>query len=178
MNAPCYIRVAGKKNSGKTTLIVALVGDLAARGYRVATLKHTSHNHEFDRPGSDSQRHTAAGSLATVIVSPERLVCHARRPRATSLADYLRRTYDGCDIVLCEGHAELAPSATPTPLVECVPPGGTQLFAGDPELVAVVTDTPITSSVATFSRSDAPALATWLIKTCDLRPGSGPQPCD
>ena len=178
MNEPCYIRVAGKKNSVKTTLIVALVDYLAARGYRVATLKHTSHDHEFDRPGSDSQRHTAAGSLATVIVSPDRLVYHAPRPHADSLADLFRRIYDGCDIVLCEGHAELVPAGTPTPLVECVPPGGTPLYAGDPELAAVVTDDNIRSSVVTFSRSDTAALGEWLQKTYGLRPGSPPRDND
>jgi len=178
MSEPCYIRIAGKKNSGKTTLIVALATNLTARGFRVATLKHTSHDHEFDRPGSDSQRHTAAGSLASVIVSPDRLVYHAPRPQADTLADFFRRIYDGCDIVLCEGHANLAPTAARTPLVECIAPGGDPLFGDDPDIAAVVTDTPEVASVPAFSWSDTVALADWLQKTCNLRPGTPAQDGD
>lgn len=178
MNEPRYIRIAGRKNSGKTTLIVALATHLTSHGFRVATLKHTSHDHEFDRPGSDSQRHTEAGSLASVIVSPDRLVYHAPRPPADSLAEFFRRIYDGCDIVLCEGHANLAPTAVQTPLIECIPPGGDPLFADDPDISAVVTDMPEGTSVTAFSRSDTAALAEWLQKTYALRPGANAQDSD
>lgn len=63
--------VVGAKKSGKTTVIEGLVGYLAVRGYRVATIKHTSHSHRFDTPGKDSYRHRQAGAGLTVAVSDE-----------------------------------------------------------------------------------------------------------
>ena len=47
------IHIVGCKNSGKTTLIVDVLPELVARGYRVGAIKHSSHRHEVDVPGKD-----------------------------------------------------------------------------------------------------------------------------
>ncbi len=54
------IHIVGRKNSGKTTLIVELVSHLTNLDYRVGTIKHTHHHHELDTPGKDSFRHCEA----------------------------------------------------------------------------------------------------------------------
>ncbi|MEO2032331.1 MAG: molybdopterin-guanine dinucleotide biosynthesis protein B, partial [Planctomycetaceae bacterium] len=56
------IHIVGRKNSGKTGLIVELVSFLTDLGYCVGTIKHTHHDHELDTPGKDSYRHCAAGA--------------------------------------------------------------------------------------------------------------------
>ncbi len=61
--------VIGAKKSGKTTVIEGLINHLSGEGYRVATLKHTSHRHQFDTPGKDSYRHRQAGAGLTIAVS-------------------------------------------------------------------------------------------------------------
>jgi molybdopterin-guanine dinucleotide biosynthesis protein MobB len=63
------LAVVGSKNSGKTTVIEGLTGYLVGEGYRVATIKHTSHSHRFDKPGKDTYRHRQAGAMLTVAVS-------------------------------------------------------------------------------------------------------------
>ncbi|MEJ2722466.1 MAG: molybdopterin-guanine dinucleotide biosynthesis protein B, partial [bacterium] len=153
MSEPFYIRIAGAKNSGKTTLIVALIAELTARGFRVATLKHTSHDHEFDRRGSDSQRHGAAGSAASVIVSPGRFVCHAQRPPADELSRLLRCMYAGCDVILCEGYTDLSPGDAPAPLIECVAPGEKTFFADDADIVALVASDDLSTGLPVFERT-------------------------
>ncbi|UCH83471.1 MAG: molybdopterin-guanine dinucleotide biosynthesis protein B [Candidatus Latescibacterota bacterium] len=176
MTQPCYVRIAGAKNSGKTTLIVALTAEFTSHGYRVGTLKHTSHNHEFDRPGSDSFRHSAAGSAATIIVSPERFVLHAPRPADPQLLSLFDNIYDDCDIVFCEGHTDLSPTSGRAPLVECVAPGDNPLFEHDPDLVALVGDTiestGSTNTTRVFARSDSNALAAWLRKRFGIKKNS------
>ena len=64
------LHIVGRKNSGKTTLIVDLVRHLTALGHRVGTIKQTHHQHELDTPGNDSHRHRQAGAAAVGIVSP------------------------------------------------------------------------------------------------------------
>jgi molybdopterin-guanine dinucleotide biosynthesis protein B len=61
--------VTGAKKSGKTTVIEGLISYLGDKGYRVATMKHTSHRHQFDTPGKDSYRHRQAGAKLTIAVS-------------------------------------------------------------------------------------------------------------
>jgi molybdopterin-guanine dinucleotide biosynthesis protein B len=67
------VSVVGKSNSGKTTLIEKMIGELVRRGYRVATIKHNLHGFEIDHEGKDSWRHKQAGARTTVIASPHRV---------------------------------------------------------------------------------------------------------
>jgi molybdopterin-guanine dinucleotide biosynthesis protein B len=62
------IGIVGYKDSGKTTLVRALARELTARGYRVAAVKHTSH--QIDLAEKDTALLLeAAGQVA--IVSAE-----------------------------------------------------------------------------------------------------------
>ena len=71
---PFVIGIAGWKNSGKTTLVTRLVRELARRGFRVATIKHSHHPVRGDAPDTgkdtDTTRHRAAGATAVAILSP------------------------------------------------------------------------------------------------------------
>lgn len=68
MTPPRTVSVVGFKDSGKTRVVEALVGELTRRGYRVGTLKHTAENIDFDTPGKDTRRHREAGARATAIL--------------------------------------------------------------------------------------------------------------
>lgn len=72
------LSVVGARNSGKTAVVEGLVGYLASRGLRVATVKHTSHSHCFDTPGKDSHRHRRAGAGLTIAVSDQEVAVFAR----------------------------------------------------------------------------------------------------
>jgi molybdopterin-guanine dinucleotide biosynthesis protein MobB len=71
------IGIVGAKNSGKTTLIEALLPKLVERGLKVATIKHTGHDHTFDHPGKDSHRHRQAGAALTVAISKSEIALYA-----------------------------------------------------------------------------------------------------
>ena len=60
--------MVGFKDSGKTRVVEALVGELSGRGFRVGTLKHTAESVLLDTPGKDTWRHREAGSRATGIL--------------------------------------------------------------------------------------------------------------
>lgn len=100
------IHIVGRKNSGKTTLIVDLVRELSATGLRVATVKHTHHHHELDTPGKDSFRHREAGAAAVGILSPEMdAVFRPPNPQQCDADRYtaFEAVFADCDLVLVEG---------------------------------------------------------------------------
>jgi molybdopterin-guanine dinucleotide biosynthesis protein MobB len=66
---PPAVCVIGKKNSGKTTLVVALAAELTRRGWRIATIKHGHHDFEMDEPGRDSWRHFHHGEAHASIMA-------------------------------------------------------------------------------------------------------------
>jgi molybdopterin-guanine dinucleotide biosynthesis protein B len=101
--------VAGWSNSGKTTLIEKLARHFAGKGLRVATIKHTHHKFDIDAPGSDTQRHRAAGAAETAIVSGSRVAIieeieAAGEPALEAVAARLKPA----DIILVEGYKSAA----------------------------------------------------------------------
>ncbi len=135
------IHIIGRKNSGKTTLIVDLVGELTRRGRRVGTIKHTHHHHELDTPGKDSHRHREAGSSAVGILSPQmNAVFWPRMQSGDSRSDRYRQ-FDSlmcdCDIVLVEGDSSAeAPRIEVYRSISEQPP----IASTDPAILAVVSD--------------------------------------
>ena len=65
--------VVGWKNSGKTTLTERLVSELTARGLTMSMVKHTHHNVDVDRSGTDSYRHRRAGAQEVMLAGGSRL---------------------------------------------------------------------------------------------------------
>ena len=68
------LSIVGHSNSGKTTLIERLIGELKRRGRRLAVVKHTGGPFDMDRPGKDTWRYAEAGCDAIAILGPERSV--------------------------------------------------------------------------------------------------------
>ena len=61
--------IVGPSDSGKTTLIEALVDALAEAG-PVATIKSIHHDIEPDTPGTDTHRHRTAGADTAIGLTP------------------------------------------------------------------------------------------------------------
>lgn len=117
---PPTVSVVGNKNSGKTTLAVALIDELAKRGRRVMSAKH-GHRFRLDAPGTDSWRHRHEGGAERVLLagprefalvgewSPDRDEGARRagspraRPAPPSLDLLLTRHLAGAEIVVAEG---------------------------------------------------------------------------
>lgn len=66
---PPAVCIVGRKNSGKTTLTVAVAAELERRGRRIATIKHGHHAFETDHPGRDSWRHFNEGQAEATIMA-------------------------------------------------------------------------------------------------------------
>jgi molybdopterin-guanine dinucleotide biosynthesis protein MobB len=96
--------VVGWKNAGKTTLVEALVREIAGRGVSVSTLKHAHHGLEVDHEGRDSFRHRAAGAREVLVAAPTRWALMAELRGAPEPAfPALLAKLAPVDLVLVEG---------------------------------------------------------------------------
>lgn len=103
------LSVIGRKNSGKTTLVVALAAELKRRGLRVASVKHGHHQFEMDQPGRDSWRHFHEGEVeAVLLVSARKLALVMRTDDDEDPQALVQRFYGGrgYDVVLVEGYKQ------------------------------------------------------------------------
>jgi molybdopterin-guanine dinucleotide biosynthesis protein MobB len=155
---PPVVCVVGKKNSGKTTLAVALLAELKRRGYRVASIKHGHHAFETDQPGRDSWRHFNEGEAQATIMAGEGKIALVMRmegepdPRQLVRDFYTGRGYD---LVLIEGYKQ-----GPFPRIEVFRRAVHDrpihdLATPDPLLTAIVTDDPDLTCPVPVARLDA-----------------------
>jgi molybdopterin-guanine dinucleotide biosynthesis protein B len=104
MAIPRLISIIGRKNAGKTTLLVALAAAFVRRGLDVATLKHGHHPAAADQQGKDTWRHYHEGGARRVMIeSPGGRVLFERTPSESDPFTLARRYLDGADIILLEG---------------------------------------------------------------------------
>ena len=104
MPGPRLISVVGKKNSGKTTLLVVLVKELVRRGRRVMTIKHGSHPFEIDAQGRDTWRHMHEGGAERVVMeTPTSRVLIAKPSTPLGPRELAALYLDDAEFVIVEG---------------------------------------------------------------------------
>lgn len=136
-SGPAVVAVSGVKNSGKTTLIAAMLPHLTTRGLKVATIKHDGHIFLPDPPGTDTGRHMEAGAWGTAIFDTEKYKV-VRRGEVDERAIIDR--FPDADLVLLEGFKH-----SPWPKLEVVRAGNSaQPVCAPATLLALVTDLDLT----------------------------------
>lgn len=105
MAATRVISVVGKKDSGKTSLVVALAAEFVKRGRRVATIKHGTHPADVDKPGTDTYRHYHEGMAGQVLMEfPGGRVLFERTEEEADAPTLVRRYVHDAEIVIVEGY--------------------------------------------------------------------------
>jgi len=160
------ISIIGKKDAGKTTLVVALATEMR-RKLRVMTLKHGTHAADMDQQGKDTWRHWNEGKAERVLLEApgERVLFERTNAEGDPIA-LARRYLDGADIVLAEGF-----SAYPLPKIEVYRTACGEKPIYDPsrdnaaEWVAVITDnSTFRAPFPVFRFSDT----SWLVSLATL----------
>jgi len=154
---PPIVSIIGESKSGKTTLIEKLISELQSRGYRVASIKHSVHKLDFDKPGKDSWRHLQAGSSATAIVSPDQVVVIKPVPKEPDLKQIARLFGNECDIILTEGFKESTAPKIEVHRKVIGPP-----LHGVSDIIAIATDEPLETSTRQFALNDIQGIADFL----------------
>jgi molybdopterin-guanine dinucleotide biosynthesis protein B len=158
------LHIIGKKNHGKTTLVVDLVEEFTRRGLKVGTIKHTHHRHELDTPGKDSHRHRVAGAEMVGILAKtmSAVFWPNSLPTGPLPADRYEQfavMFAHCDIVLVEGDIQ----ADHTKIEVWRRELGTSPLAHEiTGVVAVVSDDPIDTSLPVLPRADVSGLVDWI----------------
>jgi molybdopterin-guanine dinucleotide biosynthesis protein B len=143
------IHIVGRKNHGKTTLIVDLLEECRRRGIRVGSIKHSAHRHELDPPGKDSYRHREAGANPAAIVSRNLVGVFVPRDDATDAYASIAPLFADCELVLVEGDID-AQSPKIEVWRECR--GTTCLAAERDDILAVVSDDAPPTSLPVWPR--------------------------
>lgn len=148
--------ISGWSGCGKTTLIVALIPWLRARGLTVSTLKHAHHDVDLDRPGKDTFRHREAGAQEVMLATGRRwALLHELRAEPEPELEVLLTHLQPVDLVLVEGWKRHPYPKLEIwrPIAEDSPPR----FPEDLSIIAVASVLPL--DPARYGRPGLPALA-------------------
>jgi molybdopterin-guanine dinucleotide biosynthesis protein B len=155
--------VTGWKNSGKTTLVAALIDDLVGRGLKVGAIKHAHHSLEIDHEGRDSYKMRAAGAQQVALVSEHRFALIrelAQEPEPEF--DQILQHFEGFDLVLVEGYKQL-----PLPKIEIRGPSleDVPLIADEIDEVVAIASKDVVNArgLPVFSPDDTGAIADFII---------------
>ncbi len=97
------IGIYGYQDAGKTSLAEEVIRALAEKGYRVSSVKHTSHRTSIDSEGKDTWRHWSAGSDPVVFSSASETttIKHSKMP-IQEIAEMVMREFRP-DVIIIEG---------------------------------------------------------------------------
>ena len=123
------LAVCGPRNSGKTTLIEAVMPRLLALGLKVAVLKESGRPLDVDRPQKDSDRLFRAGADVVFLAGEEQLL--RRHGGDLRLQDAAAEASEFYDLVLVEGHR-----GTALPMVWLTGEGGAACPEGAASVLA------------------------------------------
>jgi len=158
------VHIVGRRNAGKTTLVCELLGNFSERGLRVATIKHTHHEHELDTPGKDSWKHREAGAAGVGILSPHLIAAFVPSERSDVSLDRYERLcgmFSDCNLLLIEGDLH----ADGLKLEVWRPDLGEPPYARfDASIHAVISDVPTCVQQDVWPRTDVPAITDQILK--------------
>jgi len=154
---PPIVSIIGKSEAGKTTLVEKLVRELKSRGYRVATIKDAPQGMSFNEPDKDSWRHIQAGSEATAVSTPDKIVLIKPVTQAITLDEIAHLLGEDYDIILTEGFKHGS-----APKIEVHRRQAGSPFSGIKKLIAIATDETLATKMRQFSLDDIKGLADLL----------------
>jgi molybdopterin-guanine dinucleotide biosynthesis protein MobB len=151
---PPVVSIVGRSRSGKTTLIEKLIVELKARGYHIATAKHTHRDMTTPESDKDSDRHLKAGSEATMIIDPHGLMMIKPLQNDINITQVAQLIGEDYDLILTEGFKEDDAPKIEVHRKENAPP-----LEGVKKIFAIATNEPLDTKTRQFSLEDVKGIA-------------------
>jgi molybdopterin-guanine dinucleotide biosynthesis adapter protein len=162
--------IVGRRNSGKTHLVVRLVQAATHRGLAVSTVKHAHHAFDVDQPGKDSYVHREAGAREVVVSSALRwALLHENRGAAEPTLTELLARLAPCDLVLVEGYKAGSHPKLEVYRAAC---GQPPLARDDATVEAIAVDDAesVAGSVPRLPLDDTEAVLDYILRRAGLTP--------
>jgi len=143
--------VIGRKDNGKTALVVDLIEELTSRGLKIGSIKHTPHTHELDSPGKDSHKHRLAGANPAAIIAKDLTALFFSTDHEHDYYESLLDLFSDCDFVIIEGDIEAPRTKVEVWRQSC---GTDPIALTRDDISAIVTDDPIAINIPVWPRSN------------------------
>ena len=166
---------AAWSGTGKTTLLVNLLGIFTALELRVGVIKHAHHTFEIDYPGKDSYELRKAGASQVLIGSRQRwaLLVENRHGEDKPLEYHISNLdLDNLDLILVEG---FKPEAIPKIELHRPSLGHDLLYPDDDSIIAIATDAALSVETALplLDLNNAQQIAEFIIERYGLAQHQG-----
>ena len=98
------LSIVGRKGSGKSEVLEALISLLSQRGFRIGVIKHLARDDfEIDEPGKDTYRYRTRGAETVILAGRKRLAVFSN-PRAEMPLEQILNFFQDFDLVFLEGY--------------------------------------------------------------------------
>ena len=167
------IGFAAWSGTGKTTLLVNLLGIFTSLELRIGVIKHAHHTFEIDYPGKDSYELRKAGASQVLIGSRQRwaLLVENRDADEKPLEYHVRNLdLDKLDLILVEG---FKPEVIPKIELHRPSLGHNLLYPDDESIIAIATDAGLSedTELPVLNLNDPQQIAQFIIDRYNLTRG-------
>ncbi|HAR35444.1 MAG TPA: molybdopterin-guanine dinucleotide biosynthesis protein B [Acidobacteria bacterium] len=154
------VAIVGASDTGKTTLITALIEEFKKRGLKCGVLKKASHEIELDSEGKDSWRLMEAGASSTAVMTEDRLFLIKRKTASETLLEVALDKFSEVDLLLVEGGKR---ESAFKKILRVQNADDHNLISPPEELIAIVSDEPFDSPYPFFLATEVAKLSDFLL---------------
>ncbi|MDI6699307.1 MAG: molybdopterin-guanine dinucleotide biosynthesis protein B [Candidatus Saccharicenans sp.] len=154
------VAIIGASDSGKTTLIAALIEEFRTRGLTCGVLKKAAHEIQLDAEGKDSWRFIQAGAMAAAVMTDEKIFLIKRKTPADTLLETALDRFSKVDVLLVEGGKR---ESAFKKILRVQNADDHNLISPPDDLIAIVSDEPFDSPYPFFLSGETAKLADFLL---------------
>jgi len=152
--------IIGASDTGKTTLITALIEEFKKRGLKCGVLKKASHEIELDTAGKDSWWFMEAGARSAAVLTEDRLFLIKRNTASETLLEIALDKFSDVDLLLVEGGKR---ESAFKKIIRVQNADDHNLISPPEELIAIVSDEPFDSPYPFFLATEVAKLSDFLL---------------
>jgi molybdopterin-guanine dinucleotide biosynthesis protein MobB len=137
--------------------MVKIIRTLAARGYRIAGVRHSPHAHSVDAEGTDTAKYKQAGAVGSALITTHETNLFISAISLDEKLAPVKRAFQHCQLILVEGGIKEGREK-----IEIIPPSAEPICSGNSNLRAVVSGDYTAPGLPTFHPADVDQLCSFI----------------